>query len=78
MIKEDADEPCQRSWQQIVSKRNAKKIETLRFIDFPLPGQTTFGSVSIPEGSTYRCVDGRPAIQMANNEIIKLAKSVSK
>lgn len=27
---------------------------------------------------THRCVDGRPAIQMANNDIIKLAKSVSK
>lgn len=27
---------------------------------------------------TYRCVEGRPAIQMANSDIIKLAKSVNK
>lgn len=30
------------------------------------------------EKETYRWVEGRPAIQMANNEIIKLAKSVNK
>lgn len=27
---------------------------------------------------TYRCVEGRPAIHMANRDIIKLAKSVNK
>jgi len=35
VIKEDANEPSQKSWQPAVTKRNADKIETLRFIDFP-------------------------------------------